>query len=393
MAKAARVVRQGVASNDLILSSHVGGNEHVFPQILDLYVLPGSRVADVTYGRGVFWKHVPEGQYEVLATDIETGIDCRALPYGDGSIDCLVLDPPYMHSPGGTAHVAHSAFEAYYQNNRANRTVLNYHEAVLDLYCRAIDEAQRVLRSRGVLIVKCQDEVCANQQRFTHIEIAQHCEQVGFQAEDLFVVQRMNRPGVSRVNRQVHARKNHSYFLVFWKRDGRRSIWERPMNAIELMQQIIKTQVPDNRWSGAPLGQFRQIENTNRGRVGEEFVRRYLKQFGIDAQPIAKSRLGVDLAIGDLRFEVKTASEDTKGGFQFNHVRYDREYDYLLCLGVQPDGLVFGCWSKEELATQQPGKLVRMAEGQSVTFKLRRRPEQLLPIHHLPTTLRSLLET
>ena len=165
------------------------------------------------------------------------------------------------------------------------------------------------------------------------------------------------------------------------------------MNAIELMQQIIKTQVPDNRWSGAPLGQFRQIENTNRGRVGEEFVRRYLKQFGIDAQPIAKSRLGVDLAIGDLRFEVKTASEDTKGGFQFNHVRYDREYDYLLCLGVQPDGLVFGCWSKEELATQQPGKLVRMAEGQSVTFKLRRRPEQLLPIHHLPTTLRSLLET
>jgi hypothetical protein len=35
--------------------------------------------------------------------------------------------------------------------------------------------------------------------------------------EDLFVVLRRNRPGVSRLLRQVHARKNHSYFLVFRK--------------------------------------------------------------------------------------------------------------------------------------------------------------------------------
>jgi hypothetical protein len=35
--------------------------------------------------------------------------------------------------------------------------------------------------------------------------------------EDLFVVMRMNKPGVSRMLRQVHARKNHSYFLVFRK--------------------------------------------------------------------------------------------------------------------------------------------------------------------------------
>jgi len=40
---------------------------------------------------------------------------------------------------------------------------------------------------------------------------------MGFVVEDLFVVLRMNRPGVSRLLRQVHARKNHSYFLVFRK--------------------------------------------------------------------------------------------------------------------------------------------------------------------------------
>ena len=74
-------------------------------------------------------------------------------------------------------------------------------------------------------IVKCQDEVCANRQRFTHVEIIQEYQGLGFIAEDLFVVVRNNRPGVSRTVRQVHARKNHSYFLVFWKRGEAGSIW------------------------------------------------------------------------------------------------------------------------------------------------------------------------
>ena len=70
--------------------------------------------------------------------------------------------------------------------------------------------------------------MCSNRQRFTHIEIMDTYEELGFVAEDLFVVMRNNRPGVSRTVRQVHARKNHSYFLVFWKRGKRRSVWEAP---------------------------------------------------------------------------------------------------------------------------------------------------------------------
>ena len=56
-----------------------------------------------------------------------------------------------------------------------------------------------------MLIVKCQDEVCSNRQRFTHIEIIQAYKSLGFVAEDLFVVVRQNRPGVSRAVQQVHA--------------------------------------------------------------------------------------------------------------------------------------------------------------------------------------------
>ena len=50
--------------------------------------------------------------------------------------------PPYMHTPGGTAHVNHQNYEGYYGNNKANSNK-KYHEAVLDLYFTAAREAWR----------------------------------------------------------------------------------------------------------------------------------------------------------------------------------------------------------------------------------------------------------
>ena len=224
-----RVVRNGVPTNDLVLSAYIGGNEAVLPMILDLYVVPGSTIADVTYGKGVFWRNISADRYRLLATDLQTGVDCRDLPYADSGIDCVVFDPPYMHTPGGTAHSTQQPFERYYRNNdTGNRTKAKYHEAVLALYEDGGKEAYRVLRPRGVMIVKCQDEVCSNRQRFTHVEIIEAYQQLGFVAEDLFVVVRKNRPGVSRTVRQVHARKNHSYFLVFWKRGRAGALWTAP---------------------------------------------------------------------------------------------------------------------------------------------------------------------
>lgn len=210
----------GVATNDLVFSAYLGTNDEVFPHILCLYVPKGSVVADVTFGQGVFWRRVPEDAYRLKPSDLATGIDCRELPYQAASIDCVVFDPPYMHTPGGTAHVEHQNYEAYYRNNRAGSDK-KYHEAVLDLYFSAAREAWRVLRSGGIYIVKCQDEVCANRQRLTHVEIINELATYGFVAEDLFVIVRNGKPGVSRVLRQAHARKNHSYFIVFLKPRGK----------------------------------------------------------------------------------------------------------------------------------------------------------------------------
>lgn len=225
--KKKRKVHRGGPSNKLVKSAYVGGNQDIFPDIMRLYVKPGSIVADVTYGKGVFWRNIPSDQYQLLPTDIRTGTDCRLLPYERESMDCVVLDPPYMHSPGGSTHAGQTAFEEHYRNNGSgNQTGVKYHDAVVSLYVEAGAEAHRVLRNRGVLIVKCQDEVCSNRQRFTHVEIMEAYNNLGFIAEDLFVVVRTNNPGVSRMVKQVHARKNHSYFLVFWKHMNGNRIWQ-----------------------------------------------------------------------------------------------------------------------------------------------------------------------
>lgn len=215
-----------------MLSAYKGSNEEVFPLILKIYVAPGALVADVTYGRGIFWKQVPPDLYRVLPTDLATGVDARKLPYEPGSVDCVVFDPPYMHSSGGTSRQGegHEHFERYYQNNRQGR-VSDGHRAVLQLYFEAALEAFRVLRKGGVYFVKCQDEVCANRQRLTHVEIINELDRQGWICEDLLVLVQEGRPGVSRMIRQLHLRKAHSYFLVLRKASDKK-IWTGPARPV-----------------------------------------------------------------------------------------------------------------------------------------------------------------
>jgi hypothetical protein len=216
----------GVATADVVMSAYIAGNAEVFPQVLALHVPEGSTVADVTWGKGVFWKNVSEGVYNLLPSDLKTnGVDCRSLPYTDASIDCVVLDPPYMEglfrkSKGHLAGTGtYNAFREHYSNgDSCDENAPKWHAAVLDLYFKAGREAYRVLKENGVLIVKCQDEVSANRQNLTHVEIINEYErEIGFYTKDLFVVMRKNKPGISRLKKQIHSRKNHSYFLVFVK--------------------------------------------------------------------------------------------------------------------------------------------------------------------------------
>lgn len=186
-----------------ILTAKIGGNADLLPGAFSLYVSDGQTVADVTYGKGVFWQNIDKSRYIVLESDILTGVDFTNLPYEDRSIDCLILDPPYMH---GGKTVKKSINQCYLNQNDS-------HESVIRLYAGGLLEAARVLKKKGIIFVKSQDEIESGRQRLSHIEIIQIMEIFGYRILDILVLVQTSVPAM-REKYQKTARKNHSYLVV-----------------------------------------------------------------------------------------------------------------------------------------------------------------------------------
>ena len=49
------------------------------------------------------------------------------------------------------------------------------------------------------------------------------------------------------------------------------------MTPIELLVHVIKQHAPEDIWQGSALAGYRLLGNTNRGEIGEEFIRQYLR--------------------------------------------------------------------------------------------------------------------
>jgi tRNA G10 N-methylase Trm11 len=139
----------------------------------------------------------------LLKTDLSTGTDFRNLSYENQSLDVLILDPPYMHAGEG---IKASINDCYINRNTS-------HKSVIRLYAGGLLEAARVLKKKGRIIVKSQDETESGKQRMSHVEIISLLELFGFKLLDLFVLVQTSVPAM-RYDYQKSARKNHSYALV-----------------------------------------------------------------------------------------------------------------------------------------------------------------------------------
>ena len=188
-----------------------GNNADLILEVSRLYAQGDPKIADLTWGKGVFWRKCPH--LRVFGSDMITEPkrphNFTDLPYRDATFDIAVLDPPYIHSPGNhqTDH--------RYQNAATTKGML-WNDLREQLYVPGLKEAKRIVRpGTGLIWVKCKDQVQSGMQRWCHIDLCADAVRLGLYPRDLFILVAKARTANGRWSSQHHARKPHSYLWVF----------------------------------------------------------------------------------------------------------------------------------------------------------------------------------
>jgi len=170
-------------------------------------------------------------------------------------------------------------------------------------------------------------------------------------------------------------------------------------DAGDLLREVLSGYADSDKWVGQPFEHIKRLSNTKVGDVGQDFVERLCGELGFTCEfPLnakgKRSRTEAwDVRIEGTTFELKTATEDVHDSFQFNHIRYHRPYDALLCIGIAPSDILMDAWTKAAVVTGQAGPLVSMDKGSSATHKLTKRRPQLRPIDDFEDRLLAVLAT
>ena len=170
-------------------------------------------------------------------------------------------------------------------------------------------------------------------------------------------------------------------------------------DAKRILRRIISGYADADKWIGAPFEPIKRLSNTKVGDIGQDFVEILCRELGFDCVfPLDSRGKRVrnspwDIRIENTTFELKTAMEDTRDTFQFNHIRYHRDYEALLCIGIAPAEIKFDAWSKADVATGKAGHLVTMDKGSSTTHKLTKPRDELMPIEQFEDSILDLLSS
>lgn len=185
-----------------VLSAIVGRNGDLMREVCRMWITTSDVVLDATHGKGLMWRGA--GRLPDITHDLaQDGVDLRALPEDDASVDVLVLDPPYRPHFGGTSTRMH---------DRYGLSHVETIEDVLTLYRGGIHEAGRVLRPGGRLLVKCADMTLSGRLNLTHVDILGMLPGAGLALADMFVL--VNKERIPGRGLQRRARRSHSYLLV-----------------------------------------------------------------------------------------------------------------------------------------------------------------------------------
>lgn len=203
--------QSNIFSDHDVIKSISFNQDEIIGNIIKLYA-PAGIECDPTYSKGNFYKNISAPVYKydlIVQADGVVQCDCRSLPLLDASIKSTMFDPPFIIGkiPPGKQPRMMERFGVY-----------NNIKDLWGMYNDSLKEFYRILEPGGVLVFKCQDLSKYGRQYFSEYMVIKMAITCGYYLKDKFILlakQRMNVP-YNKTN-QIHARKHHSYFLVFIK--------------------------------------------------------------------------------------------------------------------------------------------------------------------------------
>lgn len=195
-----------------LLGSVIGGtNADLIAAIAPLY-LDGNSVLDVTYGEGAWWRRYRPEQFSAHDLHKLDGVDFRALPEADRSVDVVCFDPPYVTSGGVATNDSAADFRDRFGIDRT--TDYGAEEELTALILAGLREAARV--ARVWVLVKCME--FTSSRRFhdmPHAIKTTAYDRLGLTLQDQIVHHTGAGPGGHNIFTPIRARRHHSYLLVF----------------------------------------------------------------------------------------------------------------------------------------------------------------------------------
>lgn len=170
---------------------------------------------DCTYSKGNFYNNTgitrPKHCFDIKPQyKFVKKARAEKLPLPNECVRVIMFDPPFLSDAGYTKSPTGKIGKRF-------GTVGKDMHALWKWYEECLFEFERVLQPNGILIFKCQDTVSEGTQYFSHCAIMDYALQAGFYPKDLFVLVAKSRP-IGKYQKQLHARKYHSYFWVFQKK-------------------------------------------------------------------------------------------------------------------------------------------------------------------------------
>ena len=196
--------------NNKHLSSVFYSEQELLNAIITIHC-PNGIELDPMYNKGMFYKKgivdKPKIRFDISpqVDGIKKG-DATNLPLESKSVNCMILDPPFLFGIHGKT-----------ENNVCSKryTIIKDFATLRRLYMNIIKESSRVLKRKGILIFKCQDYT-DSKTTMTHCYVYCFALANGFYAKDLCLLVKENK--IFNPNtRQRHFRKVHSYFWIFQK--------------------------------------------------------------------------------------------------------------------------------------------------------------------------------